>query len=267
MKKTNSRKGPLIMGILNITPDSFSDGGKFMTLEEAVKQAKKMIDEGADILDIGGESTGPNSKFVTQEEELSRVIPVIKAIREFSEIPISIDTYKANVAMEALKNGADMINDVTALREDPKMAEVVKKKKCPIIMMYSKDNSPRTTIKDKKYPNVTETIKSFFKERITYTKSKGIKGDQIILDPGMGQFISNLPHYSFEIIAKLQEFEVFKKPILVGFSRKSFLKEEIESREEKAKTLSAIAYINGANIIRTHDVRGLRNYLNLICQS
>ncbi len=266
MKKTNSKKGPLVMGILNITPDSFSDGGKFMTLEEAIKQAKKMIDEGADILDIGGESTGPNSKFVTQEEELSRVIPVIKAIRGFSEIPISIDTYKANVALEGIKNGADMVNDVTAMREDPKMADIVKKSKCPIIMMYSKDNSPRTTIKDKKYPDIMQTIKKFFEERIAYAKSKGIKGDQIILDPGMGQFISNIPHYSFEIIAKLQELELFKKPILVGFSRKSFLKEEIESREEKAKTLSAIAYINGANIIRTHNVGELRNYLNLIWQ-
>lgn len=266
MKKTNSRKGPLIMGILNITPDSFSDGGKFMTLEEAIKQAKKMIEEGVDILDIGGESTGPNSKFVTQEEELLRVIPVIKAIREFSEIPISIDTYKANVALEAIKSGADMINDVTALREDQKMADVVKKSKCPVIMMYSKDSSPRTTIKDKKYTDVMQTIKKFFEERLKYAKTKGIKGDQIILDPGMGQFISNLPHYSFEIIAKLQEFEIFKKPILVGFSRKSFLKDEIPSREEKEKALSAIAYINGANIIRTHDVGGLRNYLNLTCQ-
>lgn len=266
MKKINSRKGPLIMGILNITPDSFSDGGKFLTLEEAVKQAKKMIEEGADILDIGGESTGPNSKFVTQEEELSRVIPVIKAIREFSEIPVSIDTYKANVALEAIKCGADMINDVTALREDPKMADVVKKSKCPIIMMYSKDNSPRTTRKDKKYLDIMQTIKKFFEERIAHAKSKGIKADQVILDPGMGQFISNIPHYSFEIIAKLQELEIFKKPILVGFSRKSFLQEEITSRGEKAKTLSAIAYINGANIIRTHDVGELRNYLNLICQ-
>ncbi len=266
MKKINSRKGPLIMGILNITPDSFSDGGKFMTLEEAIKQAKKIIEEGADILDIGGESTGPNSKFVTQEEELSRVIPVIKAIREFSHIPISIDTYKANVAIDAIKSGADMINDVSAMREDPKMADVVKKYKCPIIMMYSKDNSPRTTTKDKKYTDVMQTIKKFFDERIKYAKSKGIKGDQIILDPGMGQYISNIPYYSFEIIARMSELEVLKKPILVGISKKSFLKEEISSREEKAKTLSAIAYINGANIIRTHNVGGLRNYLNLICQ-
>ncbi|MDP2642630.1 MAG: dihydropteroate synthase [Candidatus Peregrinibacteria bacterium] len=266
MKKTHSRKGPLIMGILNITPDSFSDRGKFMTLKEAVKQAKKMIEEEADILDIGGESTGPNSRFVTEKEELSRVIPVIKAIREFSDIPISIDTYKANVALEAIQNGADMVNDVTAMREDPKMAEVVKKHRCPIIMMYSKDNSPRTTIKEKKYPNVMQTIKKFFEERIAYAKSKGIKRDQIIIDPGMGQFISKIPHYSFEIIAKLQELEIFKKPILVGISRKSFLQEDLSLREEKAKTLSAIAYINGANIIRTHDVGGLRNYLNLICQ-
>jgi dihydropteroate synthase len=251
-------KNLTIMGILNITPDSFSDGGQFNTLKKAIKRAKELIKQGADIIDIGGESTGPGSKKVSPEEELQRVIPIIKEIRKFTKLPISIDTYKAEVANEALKAGANTINDVTALRGDPKMASVIKKYKCPIILMFSKDPTPRTTVKNKKYRDVIKSIKEFLKKRIQYAKKHGIKSKQIIIDPGMGQFISALPEYSYEIIARLHELKSLGFPILVGASRKSFLGGSMGSRIEKGATVSAIAYSAGASIIRTHDVKQIQ---------
>ena len=254
-------KKPLLMGIINLTPDSFSDGGEHNTLKKALKRAKELEKEGADIIDIGGESTGPKSPEVSLEEELKRVIPILREIRKITKLPISVDTYKAEVARQALEEGANLINDVTALRGDKKMAEIISKYRCPLIMMYSKNKTPRTTIQDKKYKDVIETIKKFFEKRLKYAKKNDIK--DVIIDPGMGQFISNIPEYSFEIIARLKELEKLDQPILVGLSRKSFLgKGTIEERDERAKAASAIAYINGASIIRTHDVKGLKNYLN-----
>lgn len=250
MKKTKLQ----IMGILNVTPDSFSDGGKFFTLKKALKRTKELEKQGADIIDIGGESTGPGSKYVPEKEELKRVIPIIKELGKITKLPISIDTYKSEVAQQALKAGANMVNDVTALRGDPKMASVIKKYKCPVILMYSKDTTPRTTVKKKKYKDVIKTIKNFLKKRIAYAKKQGIKSSQIIIDPGMGQFISALPQYSYEIIARLHELKSLGHPILIGASRKSFLGGSMKSRVEKGKIISAIAYSAGASIIRTHDV-------------
>lgn len=244
-----------IMGILNITPDSFSDEGKFNTLKKAITRAKELEKQGADILDIGGESTGPGSKHISLEKELKRVIPIIKELRKNTKIPISIDTYKSEVAKQALDAGANMINDVTALRGDQKMASVVKKYKCPIILMYSKDPTPRTTVKNKKYKDIIKTIKDFLKKQISYAKKQGIKNDQIIIDPGMGQFISALPEYSYEIIARLHELKTLGYPILIGASRKSFLGGSIKSRIEKGAIVSAIAYSAGVSIIRTHDIK------------
>lgn len=255
IKDLLKKKRPLIMGILNITPDSFSDGGKFNTLKKAVKRAKQMESEGADIIDIGGESTGPDSKFISLEEELNRIIPILKIIRKNTKLPISIDTYKSEVAKQALENGANIINDVTALRGDKNMAKIAAKYACPIILMYSKDKTPRTTRKPKTYKDILKTIKTFLENRIKYAKQQGIKNSQIIIDPGMGAFISNIPKYSFEIIAKLNELKSIKLPILIGISRKSFLGGEMETRDLKSATLSAIAYLNGADIIRTHNVK------------
>ncbi|OGJ42551.1 dihydropteroate synthase [Candidatus Peregrinibacteria bacterium RIFCSPLOWO2_01_FULL_39_12] len=268
------------MGILNVTPDSFSDGGKFNTIEKAVKRAKQIESEGANIIDIGGESTGPNSQNVSLEEELKRVIPVIKRIRKFSRLPISIDTYKSEVAAQALDAGANIINDVTALRGDKNMAKIVSKYKCPIILMYSKDKTPRTTKEKVEYKDILKTIKTFLKNRIKYAEKQGVKKSQIIIDPGMGAFISGIPKYSFEIIAKLKELKELGLPILIGISRKSFLGSdskgvanksspataghlgsEIETRDSKSATLSAIAYLNGADIIRTHNIKAQRECL------
>ncbi len=252
-----------IMGILNVTPDSFSDGGEFNTLKKALKRARELEKQGADIIDVGGESTGPGSKEVSLEEELKRVIPVIKKLRKFTKIPISIDTYKSEVAEQALQAGANMVNDITALRGDPKMAKIIAKHKCPVILMYSKDKTPRTTTKKLKYKDVIKTIKDFLKKRIIYAKKHGIKLSQIIIDPGMGQFISAIPKYSYEIIARLHELKSLKRPILIGASRKSFLGESMKSRIERGSTISAIAYLNGASIIRTHDVKQIKWLKNL----
>lgn len=259
------------MGIINITPDSFSDGGKFNTIEDAVKRAVEFEKNGADIIDIGGESTGPKSVLVPLEEELKRVIPALKAIRKKVKIPISIDTYKAEVAKQALDNGAEIINDVTALRGDRSMVDIVAVNKAPVIMMYSKDNSPRTTVKEKKYKDVLKVIERFFEKQIAYAVRHGVASANIILDPGMGQFISSIPTYSFEIIARLNELKKFKKTILIGISRKSFLGGEMNVntpqgtvvRDERGKALAALAYLNGASIIRTHDVKGVTEFFKI----
>ncbi len=254
-RKIIKKSGPTIMGILNLTPDSFSDGGAHNTLQKALKRVEEMEDEGADIIDIGGESTGPNSKKISAQEEINRIIPILKEIKKITSLPISIDTYKAEVARIAIEEGASIINDVTALRGDKKMGELIKKHKLPVIIMYSKDKTPRATLIPKNYKNVIKSIKTFLEERIEFAKKIGIKKEQIIIDPGMGAIISSIPKYSFEVIAKLNSLKTLSCPILIGISRKSFLGGDINSRDEKSAILSAIAYINGASIIRTHNIK------------
>lgn len=249
------------MGILNVTPDSFSDGEEFLNAQNALKRAKQMELEGADLIDIGGESTGPNSKFVPLKEELKRVIPILKLVKKHTKLPISIDTYKSEIAVEGLKNGASMVNDVTALRGDKNMAKVIAKFSCPVILMYSKNKTPRTTVQKKQYKNVIETIKDFFEERLKYAKKQGIKPNQIILDPGMGQFISSIPKYSFEIILRLQELTKLGFSICIGASRKSFLQDKMSTREEKGKIVNTFAYLAGASILRTHDIKNTVEFL------
>jgi len=244
------------MGILNFTPDSFSDGGQFNSIEKAKKKVKEMEKEGADIIDIGGESTGPGSKNVKLEEELNRVIPIIKELRKTTTLPISIDTYKAEIADQALQSGAKIINDVTGLRGDKEMVNIAKKHRCPIIIMYAKDKTARTSKTAKRYQDVMKTIGIFLEKQIKYATENGIKKENIILDPGMGVFISTIPKYSYEIIDRLSELKKLKQSILVGISRKSFLGGKLAGRDLKAMPISAIAYLNGASIIRTHDVKG-----------
>ena len=172
---------PRLMGILNITPDSFSDGSLFFKMDAAIAQARKMIADGADWLDIGGESSGPDSTEITQDEELQRVIPLIKKIREVSEIWISVDTWKSEVARKSLEAGADAVNDVTALRGDTEMVKVIAEYKVPVILMFSKDRSARTSRQDSDYVDVVGTLKSFFSERLKFADSKGIEKSQIVL--------------------------------------------------------------------------------------
>lgn len=247
-----------IMGVLNVTPDSFSDGGKFFNVKKAVSHALKMVREGADIIDIGGESSGPGSKFVSEVEELRRVIPVIKKITPITKkrkILISVDTYKAEVARQAILAGAQIVNDVTALRGDPKMAQVIAESGVKIILMYSKDSSARTTRKKKHYKDVVKTVMEFLKRRIDFALKNGIKRSQIIIDPGMGMFLSAIPKYSWEILARLAEFKKFGFPILIGASNKSFLPGALNERLVPTLIANLIAIKNGADIIRVHDIK------------
>ncbi|MEK7524580.1 MAG: dihydropteroate synthase [Patescibacteria group bacterium] len=248
------------MGILNVTPDSFSDGGKFVDPDAALKHALQMIKEGADIIDIGGESSGPSSKDVALEEELRRVIPVILSLRGKQsnlgrDIIISVDTWKAEVARQAVMAGASMINDVTALRGDPGMAKVVAQTGIPIVLMYSKDPTARTTRTQKRYKNVVKTIMDFLQRRVDFSLAAGIKPSQIILDPGMGAFVSSIPKYSYEILERLNEFKKLGFPILIGASRKSFLPGTIDERLAPTLKAHRLAIQNGATIIRVHDVQ------------
>lgn len=252
-----------IVGILNTTPDSYVDGGHFVDIDAAILRAGQMLQEGADIVEIGGESTGPNSKDVSLEEERKRTIPFIEAIHgHYPNAFLSVDTTKSAVAKEAIEAGVQMVNDVSAGRNDPEMFAVIASAKVPYVLMYSKDATPRTTVQTTQYDDVVATIKTFFEERIAAAKAAGIQDSQIILDPGLGHFVSSDPQYSFEILARLEEFSSFGYPIFLSPSRKSFLagKEELPVVDRLPGTIaaSALALLNGAAFIRTHDVLQLK---------
>ncbi len=210
---------PYLMGIINVTPDSFSDGGEAETVEKALKKAETLLKEGAQILDIGGESTRPFSDPVPEEIEIQRVIPVIKVIREtFPEAIISVDTYKAKVAELALKNGADLINDISGCQFDKNMVYIARDYQCPIIIMHIK-GTPKTMQINPQYNDVVKEIKAYFQERIDFLTKNGISFEKIILDPGLG-FGKTFQH-NIEIIKKIDEFKEFERPILLGPSRKA----------------------------------------------
>ena len=262
---------PRLMGILNITPDSFSDGSLFFKMDAAIAQACKMIADGADWLDIGGESSGPDSTEITQDEELQRVIPLIKKIREVSEIWISVDTWKSEVARKSLEAGADAVNDVTALRGDTEMVKVIAEYKVPVILMFSKDRSARTSRQDSDYVDVVGTLKSFFSERLKFADSNGIDKSQIVLDPGMGFFISGKAKYIFEVIQRISELHEFELPLLLGPSRKSFLAGvtkgrslNFSERDIPCATVSSIALWQGVTLLRLHEVEQGRKLIDTI---
>jgi len=252
------QKPPQIMGILNLTPDSFSDGGQFNTLESAYQQAEKLIQEGASIIDLGAESSGPNSTQVSLAEEEARLIPVLKKILPLAQkhqVQISVDTYKSQIADQALNLGVDIINDVTGLRGDPLMAQVIAKHNAKIIIMYSKDSSARTTLEATQYTDVIQTIKEFFDQQIDYATQVGIPYQNIILDPGMGAFISTNPQYSFEILDRLQELQIYDLPILIGTSMKSMHQVPLKDRLAPSIESALLAYQNGASILRVHHIK------------
>ncbi len=251
-----------LMGVLNVTPDSFSDGGQFLDPNRALKQALQLIQDGADIIDIGGEASGPSSTYVSLDEETRRIIPVIQAIRKQSNIPISVDTYKSEVADLALQNGANMINDITALRADNQMLNVIQKHKAKICIMYAKDPTARTTQTAKCYEDIIQDIYNFLKARLVLLESAKIPKEQIVIDPGMGAFLSSIPKYSYEVIAKLQKLKTLHPNILLAISRKSFLLDDFQTRDLRAQSLSAIAILNGATILRTHELKSLKAYLD-----
>lgn len=248
---------PLVMGILNVTPDSFSDGGLFATVEVAVEHALKMEQSGADIIDIGGESTRPGAKPVDEEKELKRVIPVIKRLRDLSDIPISIDTYKANVAEAALDAGADMVNDISGLRFDTRMLPLVADRRVVVVIMHMQ-GSPRAMQVDPHYDDCVAEILAFFRRRIALCIKQGVDKSRIIIDPGIG-FGKRL-NDNLEILSRFEEFTQLGPPVMVAASRKSFIgmlhDTEKEAHLRLGGSLSAaiVGVMKGGAVVRTHDV-------------
>ena len=245
-----------VMGILNVTPDSFHDQGRYGQFYAAVERARQMVAEGAAIVDVGGESTRPGSEPVSLEEELARVIPVIEAIVPEIDAPVSVDTSKAEVARAALAAGAKIINDVTALRGDAEMASVAAEAACPVCLMHML-GEPRTMQVEPHYADVVKDIKNFFRERIDYSEAQGIQRQNLILDPGIG-FGKTLEH-NLELLRRLGEFLDLGLPLMIGASRKRFIgmvagEEDTEGRLPGTLAVNVTAFINGAGIFRVHDV-------------
>ena len=248
-------KQSLVMGILNVTPDSFSDGGKYFEKNTAIEHALKMVENGADIIDIGGESTRPFSDPVSLDEELSRVIPVIEGIRKKSDVCISIDTTKSVVASKALQVGASIINDVSAMEVDPLMADVAIQFNCPLIIMHMK-GTPENMQDNPKYESLISDIKDYLVGRIDFALSRGVEQKKIIIDPGIG--FGKTVENNFEIINNLNHFVELNFPVLLGASRKSFIGVSLnlpeEDRLEGSLAANVIGLQQGVKIFRVHDV-------------
>ena len=242
-------KRTYIMGILNVTPDSFSDGGTFNSVEKALKHATKMVEEGADIIDLGGESTRPGHNYVDADEELRRVIPVIQKLKSELDIPISVDTYKSIVAEESLKLGVEMINDVWGLRKDKDMAGVIAKYDAYVCIMHNQDN----TEYDK---DIMESIKEFLLESINIAIEAGIDKDKIVLDPGIG--FGKTYEQNLEVLKRLGELKTLEYPILLGTSRKSVIGNTLDlppkERVEGTIATTVLGIRDGVDIVRVHDV-------------
>ncbi len=245
-----------VMGVLNVTPDSFSDGGLFFETDRAIEHGFSMVEEGADCIDIGGESTRPFSERISSEEELSRVIPVIEALTGEVSIPISIDTCKGSVAREALKAGASIINDISALRLDPEIASVAAEAGVPVILMHMK-GSPENMQKDPVYDDLISEIKDFLKDAAQRAVKAGISENLIVVDPGIG-FGKTFDH-NLQIIRNFSSFSSLGMPVLIGTSNKAFIGEILGKEAHKRLTGSmatvAVAAMNGAHIVRVHNVK------------
>ena len=252
---SSDNKQSLIMGILNVTPDSFSDGGKYFEKNTAIEHALKMIENGADIIDIGGESTRPFSEPVSLDEELSRVIPVIEGIRKKSDVCISIDTTKSVVASNALNVGASIINDISAMEVDPLIADVAIQFNCPLIIMHMK-GTPKNMQDNPKYESLVSDIKDYLVSRIDFALSKGVEQKKIIIDPGIG--FGKTVENNFEIINNLNHFVELNFPVLLGASRKSFIGVSLnlpeKDRLEGSLAANVIGLQQGVKIFRVHDV-------------
>jgi dihydropteroate synthase len=248
-------KKTLIMGIINATPDSFYDGGSYLSTDKAIKRVYELCEQGADIIDIGGESTRPGAESVSLMEELDRICPVVSEVAGNINIPVSIDTYKSEVAEEALKHGASIINDISGLKFDSRMAEVVAKYNAYIILMHIK-GTPKNMQKDPHYDNLLDEIYNYLNDSRETAINAGINAGKIIIDPGIG-FGKSLEH-NYKIIKNLEYFRKLKCPVLVGLSRKSLISKLYDQDYDRLYAtiaLNAISAINGADIIRVHDVR------------
>ncbi len=263
-------KRTLIMGILNVTPDSFYDGGRYNLTDKALKRAEEILQEGADFIDIGGESTRPGSEPITLEEEMDRVLPVIEKLKGFP-IPISIDTYKSKIAEEALKLGATIINDISGLTFDQRMVEVAAKYNSYVVIMHIK-GTPKTMQMNPEYQDVVGEIKEFLEKQIDYAVNSGLERAKLIIDPGIG-FGKKLEH-NLEILKEIDEFKTLRVPIMIGHSRKSMIGHLLDNKPPEERlfgTLAISAYLiqNRIDILRVHDVRPnveLRKVLEAIIQ-
>ncbi len=257
----------LIMAALNVTPDSFSDGGRFFALEKAVEQGFQLAGAGADILDIGGESTRPGSNSIDEEEEIRRIIPVIRELNRQIAVPISVDTRKSRVAREALDEGAEMINDTSALRFDEEMATVAAQNQVPVVLMHMRGR-PEDMQVSPHYDDVLGEILGFFQERLGYAQSRGIPKERVILDPGIGFGKSLEEKHNLRILKNLAVFKVLGQPLLVGTSRKAFIGKILdlppEEREEGTMATVAVAVLHGANIVRVHEVERMRRVIRVV---
>lgn len=250
-------KRTYIMGILNVTPDSFSDGGLYFNKNDGVEQALRMEEDGVDIIDIGGESTRPGAESVPIDEEIRRVIPVIEAIAKKVKVPVSVDTYKSEVAELAIKAGASVVNDISGLRFDRRMPEVVARHGVAVVIMHIK-GTPKNMQQNPTYTALIPEIMDYLREGITIAREAGVAEDKIIIDPGIG-FGKTVEH-NLEIIRQLNEFTGLEKPVLFGPSRKSFIGKTlgdlpVTERLEGTSAAVAIGIFNGANIVRVHDVK------------
>jgi dihydropteroate synthase len=257
-------KRPLVMGILNITPDSFSDGGMYLDSNAALKRADKMIEEGVDIIDIGGESTRPGSETVSADEELKRITPIIEGIKKISDIAISIDTYKPEVMKEVIDMDIAMINDIYALQK-PNAIDMIKKSNVGVCIMHMQ-GTPKTMQLNPTYKNVVSEVISFLEERANLIVNEGINKSRIILDPGFG-FGKTLEH-NIDLLQNIESFQSLNLPILVGLSRKSFIRKILNGDHDDhlSGSISAaiLSVLKGAKILRVHDIKETQSALKII---
>jgi dihydropteroate synthase len=252
------------MGILNVTPDSFYDGGRRPDAQKALADAMAMAEAGADIIDIGGESTRPGASPVSLDDELARVLPVIRSLRPVTQLPISIDTYKAEVARAALAEGADIVNDISALTFDSEMADVVAAEKAPVVLMHMQ-GTPRTMQLDPYYSDVVAEVRGFLARRVAFALERGIEREKIIIDPGIG-FGKTLEH-NLALLRGLPGLARVGQPLLVGVSRKGFIGKLLnavpEERLEGSLAAAVAAVLAGAHIVRVHDVKATREAIRV----
>lgn len=255
----------LIMGIVNTTPDSFSDGGKYNSASEAIDFAYELLREGADIIDIGGESSRPGADPISAEEEIKRISPLLSELVKNTKSTVSIDTYKSSTANYALNNGAFLVNDISGLSFDKEMVDIVIRHNAPVVIMHMK-GTPKTMQKNPNYDNVVDEICDFLTNQVNFAINKGVSSDKIIVDPGIG--FGKTLNDNYEIIAKLNQICDLGYPVLVGPSRKSFigatLDEPVEKRLEGSITAAAMCYHSGAKILRVHDVKETKKSLSIV---
>src|SRR5579871_1582596 len=257
---------PLVMGIVNVTPDSFSDGGRFLVADAAVAHALRLVEQGADLLDIGGESTRPGSQPVPLEEELSRVIPVVRRLAELTTTPLSVDTNKAEVARQALEAGAHIINDITALAGDPAMPEVVRSYRAGVLLMHMQ-GTPATMQVEPRYNDVVAEVSNFLEARLQACIDLGIAASQVVLDPGIG--FGKTTEHNLRLLAHLEELQRLGRPLCLGVSRKGFLGKILGRPlpQRLAGSLAAACYAlvrGSAQIVRVHDVAETRDVMMLL---